>query len=422
MNDARPPFGSTDFAGSTRAQFADEHDRANLLGVGGDAEARAHLFANWDEVLPQRKLHGSAQPHAFEDRSVPLDITYEHDGEERTLDGYVERNDVAALLVLADGAVVHDRYRLGAHRGTRWHLWSASKSFTSTVVGRALHTGVLDSIDDRVTKYVSISGGYAEPTIRDVLMMSSGVNFFHHQGSPDRRDMYRQIWGQGRDLGDFASELGPRIRPGTDFNYLATDTHVLSMVLRAAYDQPFHQIVQEQLWDSIGMAGDAFWSRHADGDDGHAFGHACLCPRALEFAHLGQFYIQDGIWNGERLLPEGFAAASGSPRASFQEPSEGERGYGYQWWVPWRSAGESMASGAFGQMLWVDIERGVSIAQFGAQGGEDSPDTKTEDVEGTHAAMRAIAAAVSTSEYARLASTSTTGTPPATKQIRRTRS
>lgn len=393
-----PRDAHDDFSHSARAEFATEQDRSKLLGLGGDAEARAHLFAHWDEVLPYRKLHRSSQPHAFDDRSAPLEITYQHDGEQRTLDDYVERNHVAALLVLAHGAIVHERYRLGAHRGTRWHLWSASKSFTSTVVGRALHTGVLDSIDDPVTKYVPIGGGYARATIRNVLMMSSGVNFFHHQGLPDRRDMYRQIWGQGRDLDDFAGELGPRVQPGTDFNYLATDTHVLSMVLRAAYAQPFHQVVQEQLWDPIGMAGDAFWSQHAAGDGGHAFGHACLCPRALEFAHLGQLYIQDGIWNGNRLLPDGYAAASISPRAPFQEPSEGERGYGYQWWVPWRSNGEAMALGAFGQMLWVDVERGVSIAQFGAQGGDDSPDMNPEDVEDTHAAMRAIAAAVTASE------------------------
>lgn len=388
------PHDRPAFEKSTQAEFSTAHDRAELLGIGSGAEARAHLFSHWDAVLPHRKVNGASQPHVFEDRSAPLDISYIHAGEERTLDDYVERNHVAALLVLADGAVVHDRYRLGAHRGSRWHVWSASKSFTSTVVGRALHTGVLDSIDDPVAKYISISGGYAEATVRDVLMMSSGVDFFHHQGSPDRRDMYRQIWGEGRDLDDFAGELGPRVRPGTDFNYLATDTHVLSMVLRAAYAQPFHQIVQEQLWDAIGMAGDAFWSQHADGDEGHAFGHACLCLRAIEFAHLGELYIQDGLWNGERLLPEGFAAASGSPRAPFQEPSRGVRGYGYQWWVPWGSAGESMALGAFGQMLWVDTKRGVSIAQFGAQGGDDSPDTDPEDVEDTHAAMRAIAAAL----------------------------
>ena len=381
---------------TSQADFAADYERTGLLQLAGGIDDRARLFSTWDTVLPHRKLHASPTPHTFADRTGPLDVTYEFHGELRTPDDYVERNDVAGLLVMVDGTVVHERYRLGANRGTRWHLWSASKSFTSTVVGRALHEGVLDSIDDPVRRYVTVVGdGYPDATIRQNLMMSSGVNFFHHQGSPDRRAMYQQIWLQGRDLDDFAGELGSRVPPGTDFNYLATDTHVLSMVLRAAYGLPFHQIMQEQLWDPIGMAGDAFWSQHADGESGHSFGHACLCPRLLEFAHLGQLYVQDGVWNDQRLLPEGFVAASGSPRASFQEPSVGERGYGYQWRVPWQSRGESMALGAFGQMLRVDIERGVSIAQFAAQGGDDSPDTNPEDVEDTHAAMRAIARAVS---------------------------
>jgi len=55
-----------------------------------------------------------------------------------------------------------------------------SKSFTSAVVGRALHDGVLGGNHDPVMTYVGIEGGYAEPTIRDVIMMSSGVSFFHH--------------------------------------------------------------------------------------------------------------------------------------------------------------------------------------------------------------------------------------------------
>jgi CubicO group peptidase (beta-lactamase class C family) len=224
-------------------------------------------------------------------------------------------------------------------------------------------------------------------------MMSSGVNFFHHQGFPDRREMYRQIWVHDGDLDDFAGALDERVPPGSDFNYLAPDTHILSMVLRAVYDQPFHQIVQEQLWTPIGMAGDAFWSQHAPGDTGHAFGHACLCPRLLEFAHLGQLYIQDGVWNDERLLPEGFVAASGTAHLPTHVPDEGKRGYGYQWWIPSGSNSESMALGAFGQMLWLDTRRGISIAQFGAQGGDDSGDD-LEAVEGPHAAMRAIVDAV----------------------------
>ncbi len=372
-------------------EFTDEYDRGRLAALGGTVEDRAHLFSHWDGVLPQRALRSSTQPHRFERRLRSLGIEYEVDGETRTLGDHLDRNDVAGLLVIADGAVVYETYRLGIDAESRFHLWSATKSFTSTVLGRALHEGVIDNVDERIDHFVEAGAGYGRATLRDVLRMSSGVNFFHFEGFPDRMEMYRQIWVGDRDLDDFASELGPRVPPGTDFNYLATDTHVLSMVLRAVYDQPLHQIVQEQLWDPIGMAGDAFWSQHAPGEAGHAFGHACLCPRLLEFAHLGQLYIQDGVWDGTRLLPEGFVAASGMSHAESHEPSEGVRGYGYQWWLPWGYRGESMALGAFGQMIWLDIERGVAIAQFGAQGASEST---PESIEDTHAAMRAVVDAV----------------------------
>ncbi|MDP6605991.1 MAG: serine hydrolase [Dehalococcoidia bacterium] len=356
--------------------LSDEYERGNLRGLAGSVEERVHLFSHWDKVLHQRQLHVAAQPHRFDRRLRPLDVEYKSAGATRTIDDDFDRYDVAGLPVIADGAVVHETYRLGIGPETRWHLWSASKSFTGTVLGRALQEGVIDSLDHPVNRFVKVSGdGYGKATLRQVMMMmSSGVNFSHFEGFPDRREMYRQIWTGDRDLDDFAGELGRRVPPGTDFNYLATDTHILSIALRAAYDQPLHQIMQEQLWDPIGMAGDAFWSQHRSGDEGHAFGHACLCPRLLEFAHLGQLYIQDGVWDGRRLLPEGFVAASGTPRQPSHEPSEGERGYGYQWWIPWRSNGESMASGAFGQMIWLDINRGVSIARFQRPGRRRHPE------------------------------------------------
>ena len=62
----------------------------------------------------------------LEDRSAPLQVTCEYKGETHTLDDYVERNQVAALLVLAGDVIVHARFRLGAGRGTRWRLRSAS--------------------------------------------------------------------------------------------------------------------------------------------------------------------------------------------------------------------------------------------------------------------------------------------------------
>ena len=110
------------------------------------------------------------------------------------------------------------------------------------------------------------------------------------------------------------------------------------------------------------MAGSTFLSRNAP--DGHGFGHACLCPRLIEFAHLGQLYLNDGVWDGERLLPEDWVRTAGSPQAPFQEPTHRKLGYGYQFWVPPNYNGEFMALGAFGQVLWIDLERDAIVAQF----------------------------------------------------------
>ncbi len=139
-------------------EFSNEYKRGRLGALGGTVEERAHLFSHWDEVLPQRPLRAAAQPHHFDRRLRPLDVEYDFDGATRTIDYYIERNDVAGLLVIADGAVVHETYRLGINSESRFHTWSATKGFTSTVLGRALHEGVIDSLDARVDHFVKLSG------------------------------------------------------------------------------------------------------------------------------------------------------------------------------------------------------------------------------------------------------------------------
>lgn len=78
-------------------------------------------------------------------------------------------------------------------------------------------------------------------------MMSSGIDFFHFKGKPDRSDMYKAIIQDGDDFDKWAGALGRRVPAGTDFNYIASDTHVLSAVLRGAYKKPFVEVLKEKL-------------------------------------------------------------------------------------------------------------------------------------------------------------------------------
>ena len=344
--------------------FSDSFDRLKMMGVTGKPALRIETFARWDELLPYGLIPASSNPYFFQKKIIPLDVTYEHEGVQRSLEDYMKEYWVAGLMVLRGGEIVSEQYRHGINEESRYQIMSATKSFTSTIIGMALYEGVIKSIDDLAKDYAPQFEGtaYGEVSIRHLLMMSSGINYFHNKGFPDRQEAYKQVFALGRDFDDFAAELGNRVPPGTDFNYIATDSQVLGAVLRGAYDKPYHTVIKEKLWERIGMAGSTFLSRNAP--DGHGFGHACLCPRLIEFAHLGQLYLNDGVWDGKRLLPEDWVRTAGSPQAPFQEPTHRKLGYGYQFWVPPNYNGEFMALGAFGQVLWIDLKRDAVVAQF----------------------------------------------------------
>ena len=185
-----------------------------------------------------------------------------------------------------------------------------------------------------------------------------------------------------------------RSRPaGERFHYISPNTHVLSAVVRHVYDKPIATLIDERIYKPLGMPS-AYWSQDRKGDKGKAIGYCCLNTRAVDFARFGQLYLQDGVWNGKRILPEGWVDTIASPREPFQEPNPEKElfGYSYQFWIPYNSDGEFAAMGYNGQYIWVDRKRGVVIARTAAD--RDAILKLPE----TAVVMRAIAAAVSEPE------------------------
>ena len=361
---------------------------------------RADLFADWGVIQPQAEIPSSSSPRIYErDLIDPATVTYEFDGERRTVADYIERANVSGLMLLRDGKVRIEVYRKGLDRESRSHIWSASKSFTATLIGMAVYDGKIQSLDDPVEVYAPqfVGTAYGEASIRHVMMMSSGIDFHHFEGSPNRDDLYDAVLQRGEDFDRWAAALGRRTAPGTDFNYIATDTHVLSAVLRGAYGKPFAEVVEEKLWEPGGF-GAARWGLDASG---HAMGHCCLSLRLQDFANLGQLYLEDLELGGEPVVGPDWIAAVEQAQAPFQEPvvsPEASRrsGYSFQFWLPPAYDREFIAMGAFGQYLWIDRERGFVVAQFSTgaslrqmltSGGASSTAVSEEE---TFAVMRAL--------------------------------
>ncbi|MCP4681583.1 MAG: serine hydrolase, partial [Desulfobacterales bacterium] len=202
---------------------------------------------------------------------------------------------------------------------------------------------------------------------RHVLMMSSGIDFFHFKGKPDRTDMYWDIVQKGEDYDKWVAELGRRVPGGTDFNYIATDTQVASAVLRAVYGKPLAEIAREKIWEPGGFTGNAMWAQDLSG---HAMGAMGLSISLQDFALFGQLYLEDLVLNGQPTVPDKWFDMVEKPHADFQEPhqdpdtGELKEGYTFQFWLPEKYDQEFKAAGAFGQYLWIDRKLKYVVAQF----------------------------------------------------------
>lgn len=334
---------------------------------------RAWNFRNWERVLPYRTVAKSSSPRRYLREPADFDaVAIRQHGEALSFQDYLDKQKITGLMVLEDGKVRFEHYDRGVKADTRYHLWSASKSFTATLIGIALHEGLIDSLDDPIEKYAPEFAGsvYGETTLHHLLMMSSGVDFKHFDYSPNRLDFYFDVVMKRERISDWALELGRRVPQGMDFNYLATDTHVLSTALKGVYGKPLAQVLSEKLWEPGGFTADAIWSMDAEGSEGVELGHCCLAVTLTDFAHLGQLYLEDLVMSGQPTVPGDWFERVANTHGAFQEPTieangeEASMGYSYQFWLPPGYDNEFVARGALGQYLWIDRKRGFVVAQF----------------------------------------------------------
>ncbi len=296
------------------------------------------------------------------------------------VESWIARRSVTSLVILKDGQIVSERYFLGTGPEDRRISWSVAKSFLSALLGTVLAEGAVASLDDPVEKYAPllIGSAYEGATIRNVLNMASGVVF-----DEDYMDYDSDINRMGRELAlggsmdGFAAALKERFaEPGTVWQYVSIDTHVIGMVIRGATGRSIPDLMSERIIAPLGVEQSPYYL--TDGE-GVAFVLGGLNMRTRDYARFGQMYLDEGRFNGRQIVPADWVRASTLPTAPTRP---GEIGYGYQWWVP-RGApeGEFMARGIYGQYIYVNRPRGVVIATNAADRGFREPGVDEENIE-----------------------------------------
>ena len=278
---------------------------------------------------------------------------------------WIKARTVTSLLVMKDGAIVYENYFQDTAPDDRRISWSVAKSYLSALMGTLVADGTIPDLDAPVTDYAPLLEGsaYEGASIRDVLQMQSGVTFDEDylDYDSDINRMGRAL-ALGRSMDRFAADLEARDRdPGEQWQYVSIDTHVIGMVIRGATGRSIPDLLSERVIAPLGLERELYYI--TDGE-GVAFVLGGLNLTTRDYARLGLMFLQGGVYDGTRIVPEGWVDASTTPSAN-TEP--GRIGYGYQWWIPQGSPpGTYMARGIYGQYIYVDTGAQVVIVTTAA--------------------------------------------------------
>lgn len=310
---------------------------------------RERAFRRMETIMPHAAVTRGDTPA----RALPA-------GEPITLDpsAYMAAENLAGVLVIQDGRVRLERYGLGLGEEDRWVSFSMTKSLTSTLVGAALKSGAIGSLEDPVTRYLPglIGGGYDGVTVRQLLTMTSGVRWNEDYFDPNS-DVARFLQEPVVDGQDpvvaYMGRLPRAAGPGTRWNYSTGETNLVGSLVAAAEGKPLAQLLSERIWSRAGMEADAFWALDQGGRE---MGGCCVSATLRDWGRIGLMALEDGRVGGERIVPDDWFAQAVVKQAETGIPNEG---YGFQWWT--QDDGVYGAYGIFGQAIRVDPERRLVI-------------------------------------------------------------
>ncbi|MDC0602116.1 beta-lactamase family protein [Aliiglaciecola sp.] len=337
-----------------------------------DEDKITQNFLTLYESFNANEIPASQAPYTFPKKLSNLPETFSVENETFDVQSFLAESGTTGFLVIKSGDIVFENYYQG-HREDRQHIsWSVGKSFLSGMFGIAIDEGYIKSIEQSVTDYVPelVGTGYDNVRIKDVLQMSSGVEFNEDYGdfNSDINRFSRAV-ALGTSLDDFSASLKRGREPGTYHHYVSIDTQVLGMVLTRALDVSLSDYLQTKIWEPMGMEHSTYWLKD---DEGMELALGGLNVTLRDYAKFGWLYANGGNWNGKQLVPAQWVKDSVTPDAQhlmpgFDNPnSSSASGYGYQWWIPVGADDEFAAQGIYHQYIYIDPDKQLVIVKNSA--------------------------------------------------------
>jgi CubicO group peptidase (beta-lactamase class C family) len=231
-----------------------------------------------------------------------------------------------AVVIVYDGHLIAEKYSSGITRDTPLIGWSMTKSVTSALVGILVGQGKL-SIEKPapVPEWREPDDPRNAITLDQLLRMSSGLKFVEEYEDNPASDVNIMLFIKP-DAAAYAASMPVEARPDEKWSYSSGTTSIISRIIRHTIGNQadYVSFPRQVLFNRIGMRS-AVMEMDASGT---YVGASFLFASARDWARFGLLYLQDGIWNGERILPEGWVKYSTTPT-----PKASKGQYGAHFWL-----------------------------------------------------------------------------------------
>ncbi len=209
-----------------------------------------------------------------------------------------------AIVVLQNGKIIAEKYAPNISKDTPLLGWSMTKSVTSTMIGILVKEGKLD-----IKKPAPIKEWQDDErkniTIDHLIRMSSGLDFEENYAQPS--DATEMLF-RSKNAGLIAIQSKAKYKPDKVWYYSSGTSNILQEIIRRQFPNlaEYQAFPHRKLFEKLGMH-----SAVLEPDASGTFvGSSFMFATARDWAKFGQLYLQDGLWNGERILPEGWVKYS----------------------------------------------------------------------------------------------------------------
>ena len=263
--------------------------------------------------------------------------------------------DIDSVLVVRNGYIVLDAYSYPREANHTHNIYSCTKSVTSALIGIAIDKGYIKGVNQPVLDFFkkrdaeNLDANKKAMTLEHLLTMTTGL---------ECRDSYLYHWNGlmqmkwSADWVQFIIDLPMAEGPGTRFEYCNGASFLLSAILQEQTGMNALTFAHKHLFGPLGIS-EVIWPSNSQGI---TLGYGELLMRPQDMAKIGYLYLNDGLWDGKRIISSQWIKASTRKHipATFL-------GYGYQWWIV--SPGIYTAIGYNGQFIIVVPEKNI-VAVF----------------------------------------------------------